>query len=214
MSNKPINTQQGISQDQNVAMENAEAWAKKWGLPLEEVPKMKLSAFYSKAEGMIPQRFVGKAASIYVAIKIAEKLKCDPLDVMNAIYMVAGTPGWKTDFLIALAKRGGFIRKIDYEVKKEDNDIIITALGWAPGSQDPVKGTEVSLAMAKAEGWTKNPKYRSMPELMLKKRAAAFLIREHWPEVTCGYLTAEEHEDISIASNKLTEGDLIDASNQ
>lgn len=200
---KPINNQvatnetaQNITQDQKAAMFRAEEWSQKWGLPVSEVPNMKLAAFYSKAEGMIPQRFVGKAPSIYVAIKIAEKLRCDPLDVMNGIYMVNGTPGWKTDFLIALAKRGNFIKTIDYQVETIDGDMSVRAV--ATTFDDKAKyGTAVSMAMAKAEGWTKNKKYQTMPELMLKKRAASFLIREQFPEITCGYLTSEEHEDIS-----------------
>lgn len=196
----PVQTAQGIQTDQQTAMENAEAWANKWGLPVSEVPKMKLAAFYSRAKGMIPDRFVGNASSIYVAINIAEKLKCDVLDVMNGMYMVQGTPGWSTQFLIALAKRGNFIKKIDYEMHKSEDDMEVTAIGFTFDDK-PCRGTTVSIAMAKAEGWTKNKKYSTMPELMLKKRAATFLIREHFPEITCGYLTGEEHEDIQSAKN-------------
>ena len=53
--------------------------------------------------------------------------------------------------------------------------------------------------MAKAEGWlTKTgSKWQTMPELMLKYRAAAFFGRLYAPEVLMGMQTAEEVIDIT-----------------
>ena len=48
--------------------------------------------------------------------------------------------------------------------------------------------------MAKKEGWTKNAKYQSIPEQMLRYRSAAFLIRLYCPEVMIGVPTAIEIE--------------------
>jgi len=42
------------------------------------------------------------------------------------------------------------------------------------------------MEMAKKEGWTKNAKYQSIPEQMLRYRSAAFLIRLYCPEVMIG----------------------------
>jgi len=54
---------------------------------------------------------------------------------------------------------------------------------------------------ARAEGWTKNPKYSSLPELMLRYRAAILLIRTHMPEVLNGLHTVEELDDIRVSSS-------------
>jgi hypothetical protein len=53
--------------------------------------------------------------------------------------------------------------------------------------------------MAKAEGWsTKNgSKWLTMPELMLRYRAAAFFARLYAPDITLGMMTAEEVVDIA-----------------
>jgi hypothetical protein len=48
------------------------------------------------------------------------------------------------------------------------------------------------MAMAEAEGWTKNPKYRTMPDQMLRYRSATMLIRLFAPEVMMGLPVAEE----------------------
>ena len=44
----------------------------------------------------------------------------------------------------------------------------------------------VDLALAKRENWTKNSKYKTMPEQMLKHRANKWLISMYAPEVLLG----------------------------
>jgi hypothetical protein len=51
--------------------------------------------------------------------------------------------------------------------------------------------------MAKAEGWTRNAKYQTMPEHMLRWRSATMLIRLFAPEVMLGIPAADELEDIT-----------------
>ncbi len=57
-----------------------------------------------------------------------------------------------------------------------------------------IEGCEVTLAMAKAEGWStkSGSKWQTMAEQMLRYRAAAFLIRSVAPEIGMGLHTAEE----------------------
>ena len=50
--------------------------------------------------------------------------------------------------------------------------------------------------MAKAEGWTKNSKWRTMPQLMLNYRAASFFGRQHVADLLLGVQTEEEVVDI------------------
>jgi hypothetical protein len=61
----------------------------------------------------------------------------------------------------------------------------------------PLEGPKITLEMAKAEGWsTKNgSKWQTMPELMLRYRAAAFFARLYAPDITLGMMTAEEVTD-------------------
>jgi len=63
--------------------------------------------------------------------------------------------------------------------------------------------------MAEAEGWTKKggSKWRTMPELMARYRAAAFWARLYVPEMLMGYMTQEEVEDIEVA-RVTTEADV------
>ena len=70
-----------------------------------------------------------------------------------------------------------------------------------------VKGTEITLKMARDEGWmNKNgSKWKTMPEQMLKYRAAAFFARTECPEVLMGFQTADEVEDVKGAEQTQAE---------
>ena len=61
-----------------------------------------------------------------------------------------------------------------------------------------IEGPEVSMIMAAKEGWySKNgSKWQTMPELMLRYRAAAFFGRLNVPEILLGMKTVEEIVDI------------------
>jgi diguanylate cyclase (GGDEF)-like protein len=56
----------------------------------------------------------------------------------------------------------------------------------------------VTIGMAKAEGWYNKTgsKWKTMPELMMRYRAATFLIRSVAPEIALGFQTTEEVRDI------------------
>lgn len=61
-----------------------------------------------------------------------------------------------------------------------------------------LEGPAVSIQMAKDEGWygRKGSKWKTMPELMLRYRAAAFFGRLYAPEILMGMKATDEIEDI------------------
>jgi hypothetical protein len=60
------------------------------------------------------------------------------------------------------------------------------------------------MEMAKAEGWIDKTgsKWKTMPELMLKYRAAAFFGRLYAPEIMMGLYSADEIVDIAANNAK------------
>lgn len=64
-----------------------------------------------------------------------------------------------------------------------------------------LEGDPVSIELAIKEGWyTKSgSKWMTMPQLMLTYRAAAFWQRANCPEMSIGFMTREEAEDITDA---------------
>jgi len=56
----------------------------------------------------------------------------------------------------------------------------------------------VTMKEATADGWTRNPKYKSIPGQMLRWRAATRLINLYMPEVLFGLGVKEEIEQVSV----------------
>lgn len=77
-------------------------------------------------------------------------------------------------------------------------NICMVAYTKEKGSTEELVSTEVSILMAIQEGWyDKNgSKWVTMPEKMLKYRAASFWTNEYAPEISMGMKTEEEVEDI------------------
>ena len=109
-----------------------------------------------------------------------------PLTVAQNIYFVGGKPGWNTTYMIAKANMHGVFKDpIDWEVTGKGEDLSATAFAILAGTGKRVQMT-ADMEMAKAEGWTRNTKYKSIPETMLRYRSAAALIRMYCPEVMIG----------------------------
>ncbi|WP_426163015.1 hypothetical protein [Sandarakinorhabdus sp. DWP1-3-1] len=139
-------------------------------------------------------------ANCYIALTMAEAMGENPLIVMQNIHVVSGKAGFAAQYMIARANASGiFAGRIDWRIAGTGKDLAITAFATLRDTGQEISVT-VTMAMAEAEGWTKNPKYRSMPEVMLRYRSATFLVRFYCPEVMLGYQSAEEVEDMTIAA--------------
>lgn len=148
---------------------------------------------------LCPKQFREKTADILLVMHQADVIDCDYMAALANMHVVHGTAGYSSKFLIALANRHGvFSGPIRYKTEGSGKDAIVTA--WAKlADGDIVESIAVGWDMAQAAGWTKNPKYKELPELMFRYRSAAFLIRTTCPEVTMGMLSTEEIEDMHYA---------------
>lgn len=149
---------------------------------------------------MVPSHFQQKPEDCMVALMMAQQLQVNPLLALQNLQVVNGRAGFSAAFAIGLAnQRGPFAGPITWTVQGEGDGLEVTAHATVKGSGEVVTSM-VSMAMAKAEGWVKNPKYRSIPVQMLKYRAATWLIRLHCPEVLMGLSSSEELEDVRPAT--------------
>lgn len=144
---------------------------------------------------LVPVHFQGKQEDCFIAAALALELKANPLIVMQNIYVVHGTPGFSTKFAIALAnERGPFKDIIQFKEFGQKGSPDYGIVAFAHTQKGSYCEFKADMKMAKAEGWDKNPKYKSMPDVMLAYRAASFLIRRHCPEVLFGMQTQDEVE--------------------
>lgn len=143
-------------------------------------------------------------ANAVLVMNIAERLREDPLTVAQQIYFVGGKPGWAATYMIAKANQHGvFKNPIDWKVTGKKETLSVTAHAELASTGKKVEVT-VDMETAKAEGWTRNSKYQSMPEQMLRYRSATALIRLYCPEVMIGVPPANEVEDQHYSMRDVT----------
>jgi hypothetical protein len=152
------------------------------------------------ASSLVPKDFIGNVANCAIGLNIAHRLKADAFMVIQNIDIIHGRPSFRATFLIAMVNASGRFTPLQFRMSGTKADRACVAHCKDIASGDIIEGPEVSMAMAKAEGWsTKNgSKWLTMPELMLRYRAAAFFARLYAPDITLGMQTAEELRDTEI----------------
>ena len=152
---------------------------------------------------IIPATYQGKPQDCFVALEMATRMGVSPLVVMQNMYVVKGKPAWAGQACTMFINSCGKFTQVKHvytgEKGTDNRGCYVTATRISDGVQ--VNGVEVTLAMAKAEGWTANTKWRTMPELMLAYRASAFFARVHCPEALMGVQLADEIYDADANRN-------------
>lgn len=147
---------------------------------------------------LVPKEYRGNIPNTMIALEIAHRLGASPLSVMQNLYIVQGKPGWSSQFIIAAVNSTNKFSPLRFEEDEKDGG---RTRAWAAekATGEKLYGPWVSLVMAKAEGWLDKAgsKWKTMPELMRKYRAAAFFGRLYAPEVLMGIQTAEEVVDVT-----------------
>lgn len=144
---------------------------------------------------VVPKEYQGNFANGIVAIEMAQRIGTSPLMVMQNLNVIQGRPSWSAQFLIAMANGSG---KYDFELQFEEtkgkDGKPFSCQCWTERKGRRVDGIVIDMDMAKAEGWsTKNgSKWITMPQVMLRYRAASFFVRMNCPELALGLYTKEE----------------------
>ena len=155
----------------------------------------KMASELCKAD-IIPQAYKGKVADTAIAIDMANRMGVSPMMVMQSMFVVKGKPSWSGQACLSFIRAKFTDVKVIYVGTKgtDDRGCYVKA---TDKDGDVLEGTTVTMAMAKAEGWTSNSKWRNMPEQMLAYRAASFFARVHCPEMLMGVQVKGEVEDSS-----------------
>ncbi len=150
---------------------------------------------------LVPDQFKGEKhiGDCAVAINMAQRMGADPLMVLQNLYIVYGNPAWSSKFLIATFNRCGRYSSIHYNMSGKPNTDDYGCQAWASEKDtgEVIEGPVVTIGIAKKEGWydKKMSKWQTMPEQMLRYRAASWFIRTTAPELSMGLQTVEEVHD-------------------
>ena len=159
---------------------------------------------------IIPQTYQGKPQDCFIAMEMANRMNVSPMIVMQNMYVVKGKPSWSGQACTMLINSCGKFKDVKHiytGTKGTDNRGCYVKATRIEDNEE-ICGVEVTMQMAKSEGWTSNSKWKNIPELMLAYRASAFFARVYCPEALMGVQTAEEILDVSerySAAAELTE---------
>ena len=136
-----------------------------------------------------------------IAIELANRMGLSPLMVMQNLYVINGRPSWSSPFIIAAINSTGRYSPLQFRMTGErgsDSWGCIAHAKYLP-TGDEIEGPEVTMGMARSEGWLsrKGSKWQTMPEVMLRYRSAAMFGRIYAPEVLMGIRPIDEFEDIA-----------------
>lgn len=164
----------------------------------------KIAKMYA-ASSMVPANYQNNPSNCFVACELAARMNVSPILIFQSLWIVQGKPSWSGQACKSLIDGSGKFKNSEYvmtgEVGTSSRGCFLQAVNTRTGKL--VKGAEVTLKMATDEGWStkSGSKWRTMPELMLRYRAAAFFARTECPEVLMGFQTADETEDVRGTQN-------------
>lgn len=148
---------------------------------------------------IVPEQYKGKIGNVIIALEMANRLNVSPIVVMQSLHVIKGKPSWASTHVIAAINSCGKFDKLKFALSGEGMNRECVAYAKDLSDKSTVEGPKVTMKMAKDEGWLDKPgsKWKTMPDLMLSYRAAAFFGRLHVPEVLAGLQTREEVIDVT-----------------
>ena len=162
-----------------------------------ELIQRKANAFAKSS--IVPKQYQNNVANCVVAMEIANRMDdASPMMVMQNLYIVHGNPAWSAQFIIARVNTCGRFTPLKYRIEGEKDERSCVAYAKDIESGEMLESPEVSIAMAKAEGWyQKNgSKWQTMPDVMLRYRSASFFGKFYAPDILMGMQSVEEQREI------------------
>lgn len=187
-------------------------------IPTKEYGKLQ----YDNQGNVIGENNPNATANCLIALNMANRMGYDPLMIMQNLYIIEGRPAWSSQFIIAAINACGNFSPLRFEIVKHgmtDVEYTVTqgygknktsenvktqienvsCVAWAieKATGERIESAKIDMVMAIKEGWyQKNgSKWQTMPDQMLRYRAAAFFGRIYAPEILMGIYSADEVRD-------------------
>ncbi len=167
-----------------------------------EIERFAERAAYS---GMVPRDYVGKPDAICIAIQMGAELGLSPMMSLKGIAVVNGRPSVYGDVAIGLCRMSGKAAYItEGFTQGESSDLTYWCEAKRKDDPHPIRRTFSVADAEKANLWGKAGPWTQYPKRMLAMRARGFCLRDAFPDVLEGLITAEEAADIPFEDTGLT----------
>lgn len=165
------------------------------GLALQTMADaMKFGEMVAASE-FAPKDFRGKPASCVLAIQAGSEIGLAPLQALQSIAVVNGRPAVFGDAALAVAKASPVCEYVTEKIEGDGEQMVATCTAKRRGYPEATV-VRFTVADAKKAGlWGKAGPWSQYPRRMLQMRARGFALRDAFPDVLKGLVTAEEAQD-------------------
>jgi hypothetical protein len=170
------------------------------GLALQTMSEaMAFSQMVAKSD-FAPKDFRGKPESCLLAIQHGSEIGLSPMQSLQNIACINGRPSIWGDAALALCLASPVCDGI-HETIEGDGDNMTAVCKTSRKGNDANVVAKFSVADAKRAGlWGKTGPWTQYPKRMLQLRARGFALRDAFPDVLKGLVTAEEAQDYPTQS--------------
>ena len=147
------------------------------------------------SSSLIPKQYGGKPQDILVAMQWGHELGLAPMQALQNIAVINGKPSVYGDAMMALVQASPVCEDIEEYFEGEGTPNPIAVCVAKRRNRKPVIA-RFSVEDAKRAGlWGKQGPWQAYPKRMLQMRARGFALRDAFPDVLKGLITAEEAAD-------------------
>ena len=145
---------------------------------------------------IVPKHYQQNPSNCMIAIEMASRINTSPMMVMQNLYIVNGSPAWSSQWIIAMINNSKrYKTELKFDIEYNQRGELESCTAWAEDyNGNRVVGPKITMEMAKNEGWIgkSGSKWKTMPEVMIRYRAASFFGRLNCPDMIMGIYSQEE----------------------
>jgi len=144
---------------------------------------------------MVPRAYQGKPQDIMVCVQWGYEIGLQPMQALQNIAVINGKPSVYGDAAMALVQASPVCEGVEEYMEGEGTANPVAVCVANRKGRKPVTA-RFSVEDAKRAGlWGKQGPWQAYPKRMLAMRARGFALRDAFPDVLKGLITAEEAQD-------------------
>ena len=153
---------------------------------------------------MVPRQYQNKPEDIMVAVQWGYEIGLAPLQALQNISVINGKPSVYGDAALALVQASSVCEGVEEYFENEETSAMVAVCVCKRAGRKPVT-VRFSVEDAKRAGlWNKQGPWQQYPKRMLQMRARGFALRDAFPDVLKGLITAEEAQDFPTQAKDIT----------
>lgn len=155
---------------------------------------MEFSKMLSESS-MVPKAYQGKPQDIMVCVQWGYELGLAPMQALQNIAVINGKPSVYGDAMAALVQASPVCEGIEETLENEGSANPVAVCIAKRKNRTPVIAKFSVEDAVRAGLWGKQGPWTAYPKRMLQMRARGFALRDAFPDVLKGLISAEEAED-------------------